>query len=346
MQVLRVSNVGEALPEGLKLLRDSGQRRSSRNGGVRVMSEPVTTLYLKPTERVLFDPVRDANPFLHLFESLWMLAGRNDLEYIERFAKNMRNYSDDKKTVWGAYGWRWRKFFGYDQLAWALARLRKYPDDRRTVITMWDANSDPDVATNGGLDVPCNLSLHLQRTADGALDMTVFNRSNDAIWGAYGANAVHFSILQEYMAGALGLRVGRYWQVSDNFHAYDDLFEKLVPFADNWEQEFCPYFCGDVHVEPLGVKEGGEVAWDQDLLMFLEDPYAIGFRHRFFRQIATPMMAAFQHWKTQKGEDRYLGALEALARMPAGNDWRENAEQWIQRRYEKWQKADENASVE
>ena len=80
--------------------------------------------------------------------------------------------------------------------------------------------------------------------------------------------------------------------------------------------------------------------------MFLEDPYAIGFRHRFFRQIATPMMAAFEHWKKNRGEDRYLGALEALARMPAGNDWRENAEQWIHRRHRTWQKAQEDGPTE
>lgn len=344
MQVLRVSNVGEALPKGLQLLRDEGEKRTSRNGGVWVHPEPVTTLYLRPTERVLFDPVRDANPFLHLFESLWMLAGRNDLEYIERFAKNMRNYSDDKTIIWGAYGWRWRKFFDIDQIAWALERLRKYPHDRRTIITMWSADLDTVMATNGGLDVPCNISLHLQRTPDGKLDMTVFNRSNDIVWGAYGANAVHFSIFQEYMAGALGLRVGRYWQVSDNYHAYDEVFEKLVPHADNWSQEFCPYHNGDVMVFPLGVHEGGEAAWDQDLAMFLEDPTAIGFKHSFFRKIAIPFFMAHKHWKVSKGEERYTGALDILNQMPLSNDWREAGEQWIMRRYNKWLKGDSNAT--
>ena len=32
------------------------------------------------------------------------------------------------------------------------------------------------------------------------LCMTVCNRSNDMLWGAYGANVVHMSMLQEFVA--------------------------------------------------------------------------------------------------------------------------------------------------
>jgi hypothetical protein len=38
--------------------------------------------------------------------------------------------------------------------------------------------------------------------------MTVTNRSNDLCWGMLGANYVHFTILQEYLAARLGV-VGR-----------------------------------------------------------------------------------------------------------------------------------------
>ena len=33
-----------------------------------------------PTKELLFDPDRDANPFFHFMEGLWMLAGFNDLK--------------------------------------------------------------------------------------------------------------------------------------------------------------------------------------------------------------------------------------------------------------------------
>ena len=54
---------------------------------------------LTPCERVLLYPERNANPFFHLYESLWMLAGRNDVAGPARYAKNMNNYSDNGVTL-------------------------------------------------------------------------------------------------------------------------------------------------------------------------------------------------------------------------------------------------------
>ena len=57
--------------------------------------------------------------------------------------------------------------------------------------------------------------------------MTVCNRSNDMLWGAYGANAVHMSMLQEYLASRLEIAVGEYTQISDSFHVYqNDVWER------------------------------------------------------------------------------------------------------------------------
>ena len=104
MKVLSVRNVHEALPRALKLLQQQGIERPSRNGPVLQAPWPVTTVYQNPLERVVFWPERDANPFFHLYESLWMLAGRNDIAPLTRYAKNMANYSDDGETQHGAYG--------------------------------------------------------------------------------------------------------------------------------------------------------------------------------------------------------------------------------------------------
>ena len=82
MHVIRARNVQEALVVGLQDLRRYGVERESRNGPVVVFPEPVTTVCERPEERVLFHCERDANPFFHLFEALWMLAGRNDLAYL------------------------------------------------------------------------------------------------------------------------------------------------------------------------------------------------------------------------------------------------------------------------
>ncbi len=81
MNVISVRNVHEALPEALRFLRQTGVPRDSRNGAVLQAPCPVTTVYRRPDERVLFWPERDANPFFHFMESLWMLAGRNDVAW-------------------------------------------------------------------------------------------------------------------------------------------------------------------------------------------------------------------------------------------------------------------------
>ena len=57
--------------------------------------------------------------------------------------------------------------------------------------------------------------------------MTVCCRSNDIIWGTYGTNAVHFSMLQEYLAARLNAQLGVYRHISDSFHAYSSVLEKV-----------------------------------------------------------------------------------------------------------------------
>lgn len=333
MHVLNPRNVQMALPMGLDFLRREGVARESRNGPVLVADAPVTTVYDKPLERVIFWPERDANPFFHLMESLWMLAGRNDVAFCTKFVKTMLNFSDDGKTFHGAYGYRWRQHFGFDQLGHVIEALKANPDDRRQVVQMWDAKVD---LGRTGKDLPCNTQIFFAINVHGALDMTVLNRSNDMIWGAYGANAVHFSYLQEYVAAGIGIPVGRYYQVSNNFHAYLKTYEPLQELADRAPDPYrvsseCLYSLGQVQPYPLvstNVK-----TWQEDLSMFMQDGPIIGFRDPFFRRVASPVWLAHKAYKDGSGEARYVDALEVLQQCQA-SDWRVACSEWIQRRYD------------
>ena len=115
---------------------------------------------------------------------------------------------------------------------------------------MWDAWEDLD---RKGKDVPCNMIATVQRDSEGALDLTVFCRSNDIIWGCYGANAVHFSFLLEYLARRIGCPVGTYHQVSVNWHAYVDTLEKLrnLPRPSYTTRRLSPYEAGEVLSTPF-----------------------------------------------------------------------------------------------
>jgi hypothetical protein len=132
-------------------------RKPSRVGEVLRIEEPVTITYSHPRERVLFNAARDANPFFHLYESLWMLAGRRDIAplayYSSGYAKQVQD--GDRSFANGAYGYRWRHAhttlgddqvgpdnFEYDQLQLLIAHLKADPNSRRAVLQMWNVEDD------------------------------------------------------------------------------------------------------------------------------------------------------------------------------------------------------------
>ncbi len=341
MIVLRARNVHDVFPMALELLHRIGVNRDSRNGPVRVFPEPVTTVYEQPAERVLFWAERDANPFFHFFEALWMLAGRRDVESIALYAKRMRSFSDDGVSLHGAYGYRWRSFFGFDQLPTIIETLRKNPNDRRQVLTMWAPVSD---LGQEGKDFPCNLQALFQITSEGNLDMTVTNRSNDLIWGAYGANAVHFSALHEFMARSIGVPQGVYRQVSNNLHAYLDTLKDVEdlrhfspdPLVPSALREANPYGAGLVVPFPM-MEDNDYAGWLGELSVFLDNPDVMGLRFPFFRNVANPILRAHRAYRDLNGLDRYAEASAVLQDCKA-LDWKRACLEWLDRRrlaYEK-----------
>ena len=186
---------------------------------------------------------------------------------------------------------------------------------------MWDPIADFD---EDGKDFPCNMSICF-RIRDNRLDMTVFNRSNDIIWGAYGANAVHMSMMQEYVASLLRIHVGRYNQVSNNFHAYVDILDKI---GKPQPHPLDLYDMNTVNTMPM-VKEPR--CWDTELQHWMKDwKQARIYNNPIFPTVATPMAWAYQYFKGKN----YPKALEMVKRIHAP-DWRRSCKEWLTRRAEK-----------
>lgn len=347
MQVINVRNVHDALPEAVYQLLQRGRTEPTRTGNLLRFPTPVTTCYTNPRERVIFWPQRDANPFFHFYEALWMLNGQNDVASLTRFVARMHEYSDDGVTFHGAYGKRWRKHFTFnpgvdspvDQLSVIAKALRDNPNCRRQVLQMWDCPHDL-LNQSNKRDVPCNLDACFNINCD-ALDMTVFNRSNDIVWGCYGANAVHFSMLQEVMAAWIGVPVGMYWQVSNNWHAYQDSLNKVRELADRAKQPLCetpwnPYTEG--YVTPFSMVNVDIDTWLADLRMFMDlEDKATGYRDIFFRGVAVPMMQAHDMYRQSNKPQSYLNAIAQCAEIKA-TDWRVACTQWLERRHENWKR--------
>lgn len=335
-RIITARNVNTALSDGLWHLHTSGVVQASRNGPVLRAPGPVITQYTHPWERVLFSPLRDANPFFHLYEAVWMVAGRNDAKAVAEYAKTMAMFADEDGVLNGAYGHRWRSHFGYDQLAFLVDELRSNPTTRRVVLTMWDAgygtltepNGDPHKARAGSKDVPCNTHVYFN-AACGALDMTVCNRSNDIVWGAYGANYVHMSFLHEYVALAAGLQQGSYYQMSNDYHTYTERpdVERLITESGVVYQPDDRYRAG-LNLIPLmhHASECGAFieACEQAAHAPTDNVYPT---NDFFYKVFGPLMRA--HKEYTYGD--YRGALYA-ANLCYAEDWRMAAIEWIERR--------------
>lgn len=377
MKVIRGRNVEELYALGIEYLLQEGETSKSRAGDVIVSPTPVTSVYERPRERVLFNERRDANPFFHLLEGCWMLSGRNDSQFLNFYIRDFgARFAESDWTIHDAYGHRWRAALGFDQLDEIVDKLRRDPSDRQCVLQMWDVTpahyayesretKDPVILGSNDLvgnwrTRPCNTHVYFRvrksflkhySTVGGVrqvdrvdphfvLDATVCCRSNDVIWGAYGANAVHFSVLQEYVAGRVGVGVGHMYQISNNFHGYVDVIAKIqTPPSDSttsWYEQT------GYEARPIGTVWE---EWDNDLRRFmswttqvnsLRDGHLIPdfaksnfvpYINEWFAHTATPLVLSYATWRAGNRDD----AL-ALAGLIDDEDWRVACTSWLRRR--------------
>ena len=328
MKTLTCRNVNDGFTEALWYMRIQGVRENTRNGPVKSAEGPVIVEFQKPWERVHFCAVRDANPFFHVMEAMWMLAGRNDVKWPASFASNIANYSDNGLTLHGAYGHRWLNHFGPDQIQEIIDHLRADRQSRRAVIGMWDSAVDLKMSTKGGKDVPCNTHIYF-RPRGQFLDMTVCNRSNDLVWGLFGANVVHMSFLHEFIAEATGFKMGSYYQMTNNLHVYEQHWSLLErpPIAMQTPDQGTRV--------PLTI-DGDYAKLYSDLVWFLNDPEGnYRYHNRWFRQVLKPMYIAHKLYK----QDNLTEAVDYAAQIEDA-DWRTACCLWLGRRAKRKEQLD------
>ena len=331
--VIHARNVNDAFSNAVWWLRVAGLRESSRNGDVLVSPGPVITEYSNPCERILWEHRRDANPTFHLMEAIWMLAGQNDVTWLLPFNARFAEYAEAGKMMHGAYGHRWREFFGHDQIHAAIKELEANPASRRVVLGMWHPTADQGTDAK---DIPCNTHIYFDCRGD-RLNMTVCCRSNDILWGAYGANVVHMSMLQELIAFGVGVPVGVYRQMSNNFHAYTSVPQMADFLANPPSGAQDEYKMGTVDPTPLltGNHESvGNFLLDCETMVGCDPrspqraPVSL-FYTEFFRKVAAPM---FNQYCARKYQEVTVDTDDMLERFPPRSDWGLAFYQWLERR--------------
>ena len=244
MKTFDFNSFEEAYPQLLKTLMDEGAEVSPR-GMLTKEIAPVGITINNPKKRVISHKDRKNNYGFMVAELLWMLRKSNDVEEIGHYNRQWFKFSDDGKTLNGAYGQRifdWDGMFDIwqetqyneqgnpsttfecehiviNQFEKAYEQLKADPDTRQATIVLFNPVQD----YRETKDKPCtNLIRFMIR--NGKLNMTVFMRSNDIILG-FPYDIYNFTMMQEIMAGKLGIEVGKYTHIADSLHIYEMHFE-------------------------------------------------------------------------------------------------------------------------
>ena len=164
--------------------------------------------------RLIFLNSRKLNPIFAIVEGVWILQGDNRLIPLQNEISDFAKFSDDGETLAGAYGYRLRSKFDIDQIDTAIEVLKKDPASRRVVLNMYSVDDLSAISK----DVPCNTSMFL-KIVNGALDLTVINRSNDLYLGLP-YNVFVFGLLQRHLAEKLCVPLGLQHHFTDCLHLY------------------------------------------------------------------------------------------------------------------------------
>lgn len=248
MKVFEFESVSESYIGLLKYVLEHGEEVSPR-GMLTKEITPATIVINNPRKRVIDHPVRKLNYGFMIGELLWILQGKNDLS-ITHYNKQWANYSDDGQTLNGAYGQRIFNFDGGDaliekeeegqyefykistnQFLEVYNRLSKDKDSRQGTISLFDPSKD----FKDTKDVPCTNLMRFTVRND-KLNMMVVMRSNDLIYGTP-YDIYNFTVIQELMAGFLGVEVGKYTHVVDSLHLYETHFELAKEIVEHQYQD-------------------------------------------------------------------------------------------------------------
>lgn len=147
---------------------------------------------------------------------LWTLAGSNDLEHLQSYHPDARNFSDDGISLSGAFG---KRLFRYhneiDQISAIVERLQSDPTSRRTFAAICDADDN----VRRSREYPCSIGIQYF-LREGLLHTISYMRAQHALL-ILPYDAFLFMGLQCLVAARLGVAVGTYRHFCGTFHIYE-----------------------------------------------------------------------------------------------------------------------------
>jgi thymidylate synthase len=232
MLVFKGKTFAQAYWISIKALMEMGQINNARGTTSKEFLD--ACLVVEDPSQCLYESSVRGSQFKYLAaEFLWYFLGRNDVDYISKHAKFWKQIQNADGTANSAYGnliFTIKNQFGNSQYQWALNSLIADSNTRQAVMHF----NMPRHQYADNKDFVCTMyaNFHIR---ENKLHMSVFMRSNDAIWGTP-TDVAFFCALQMQMLSHLkptypDLELGQYSHTANSYHIYDrhyDLAEKMI----------------------------------------------------------------------------------------------------------------------
>jgi thymidylate synthase len=202
----------------LRQILEHGEPRADRTGvgtlslfGLQARYDLREGFPLVTTKKVLFSSV--------VKELLWFLRGETNIATLGCGIWDA--WAREDGELGPIYGHQWRFWGkdegrpGIDQIAAALALLRRDPTSRRNLVSAWNVEALPDMAL-----APCHTFFQLHVSGQ-RLDLQLYQRSADMALGVP-FNIASYALLQHFFAAAAGLEPGFFVHTLGDAHIYSN----------------------------------------------------------------------------------------------------------------------------
>jgi len=192
-----------------------------------LLKNPINCLYYNKRRSSQLDYI--------IAELQWYFSGRNDLDFIKKYAKFWEQITNKDNTINSAYGFllfNKKNEYNYTQYKWAINSLIKDKNTRQAIMFF----NQPAYQYDDNKDFICTLHAWFY-IRDNKLNMNICMRSSDIILGLP-TDVPFFCLLQQQVFLHLketykDLQLGVYNHSSYSLHIYEKHFKLLNEILEN-----------------------------------------------------------------------------------------------------------------
>lgn len=203
-------------------------------------------------------------------EQIWYIMGsKNPDDFVNKFTKIWKDFTEEDGTVAAAYGNRWRHAFGRDQLGMLIDHLKKQPGSRHGVVVTWDPREDGLGNPQSKKNVPCPFTWTANIIGN-KLHIHNVVRSNDIMLGCP-HDVAGFYLLLCVLAAKLGVKPGKLTHTISNAHIYDTHFKQAWELVERKNEHPPIYF--EAQADYFDRAEKGDETLVSEMVEILKKQY-------------------------------------------------------------------------